>query len=82
MINMKLSLNVGDKVYNRGGKNIWTIIKTDIGSEVTSWQGRWFKLQNEKGDKHTHAYASDLTLILEIEKSEDFNIAILEKQYA
>lgn len=76
---MKISLRVGDRVFYRGGKTIWTIEKI----ENPSWQTeRYFELVNENGRHATAFSASDVRLILEIDKAENFDVVVMEKQYA
>lgn len=71
---MKVSIEVGDKVFYRGGKTPWTVIETP---ETSMYQT--YKLTNVEGDKHKrYVDATDLRLILEIEKADDFGIFVKE----
>ena len=76
---MKISLRIGDRVFYRGGKTIWTIEKI----ENLAWRkARTFNLVNENGSHKSYVESDDLRLILEIDKTENFDVVLMEKQYA
>jgi hypothetical protein len=76
---MKLSINVGDEVYYRGGKTTWTVLEApDLTNKITA-KDRWFTLVNLKTGIFKTAEDFDLKLIFRIEKNGFFDVVIEER---